>query len=189
MPFLPVGESWQANLAAALYVVITAAVFPAIEIVGLLLFYRGRLFDGLKSLISKRMFISVALGGAVCWLMIVGATWLLHYPSVVDWVFVALAFTVGSLPFAMLAAWLPGFVGDRQRFLDATSATALSRASIASDFTRFKTEWYRSKYAEWLGECKTIPTDAWSEKRPNHKDDRASAMLARLDERWLGLDA
>jgi hypothetical protein len=73
-----------------------------------------------------------------------------------------------------------------------------TRAEIASSFLSFRRRAYRLKYARWLdarstdsyvGELLKSPDNRWPEGwRPNIDNDTASILLARLDERWLGLD-
>jgi hypothetical protein len=77
---------------------------------------------------------------------------------------------------------------DRAHLLEATSSTALTRASIATDFNRFQTKWGRARYTKWLRDTQVKPLGNWPEARPNVDSDTGSTMLAQLDERWLGIE-
>jgi hypothetical protein len=83
----------------------------------------------------------------------------------------------------LVAAWR-----DRGHLQRSKQATAASRTSIAADFSRFQTTWYRRKYVLWLRESQMQPLGPWPNGRPNAGDD-ASTLLAQLDERWLGLES
>ena len=86
---------------------------------------------------------------------------------------------------AQIRLWLP----DRLYLQKATRVTTLTRAGIAADFAKFKSELYRLRYAEWLRDVAVPPHGPWHDIRPNIRDDAASTLLAQLDERWLGLDS
>jgi hypothetical protein len=79
--------------------------------------------------------------------------------------------------------------------LRSTRALPTNRAQIARVVTGFHTDRGRSAYVRWLwihaAELDADvrdPGDQWPAKsRPNFGNDGASDLLARLDERWLGL--
>ena len=87
---------------------------------------------------------------------------------------------------------------DRAALKRAKQNFAGDRPQIASAFLSFRSGAYRLKYARWLDARSTdaricdllkSPDNRWPEKRrPNVDNDAASILLARLDERWLGLD-
>jgi hypothetical protein len=77
---------------------------------------------------------------------------------------------------------------DRRLLKEITNTTNVDRVIIATNFTRFKTGWYRLQYVEWLRDVQIRPKGAWPDKRPFIRYDVASTLLAQLDERWLGLD-
>lgn len=102
---------------------------------------------------------------------------------------------------------LPGLIFAWPTFYFFRDRAALNRAKqnfvgdrpkIASAFLSFRSAAYRLKYARWLDARSTdaricdllkSPDNRWPEgRRPNVDDDAASILLARLDERWLGLD-
>lgn len=84
--------------------------------------------------------------------------------------------------------WLRSLSTDYSMLKSTTKSRALSRAVIAEDFLRFKTGWFRQRYVLWLRYHVIAPLGEWPEGRPNISDDKASTMLAQIDERWLGLD-
>jgi hypothetical protein len=69
-------------------------------------------------------------------------------------------------------------------------ALPISRTNISYVLDRLKTEGFRLKYLEWVeAQCGEPPIDSWpGGERPRRRNDQASEVLARLDERWLGLD-
>lgn len=79
--------------------------------------------------------------------------------------------------------------GERRLLKEVTRSIAITRSSIEVDFGRFRTESYRLKYVEWIRDMQVQPQGQWSSARPNIGNDRASSMLAQLDERWLGLES
>jgi hypothetical protein len=83
---------------------------------------------------------------------------------------------------------LLSFRKDRRHLQNATRSIAVTRGSIAADFTKFQTRRYRLRYVEWLRHLPGEPRGEWPNGRPNHWDDDASTMLAQLDERWLGFE-
>jgi hypothetical protein len=87
--------------------------------------------------------------------------------------------------FGLLTKWR----NDRSAFKVAVQSDALSRAIIATDFCRFETEWYRERYVFWLRNLTSEPLGDWPDRRPNFDNDKASTLLAQLDEHWLGLDS
>jgi hypothetical protein len=78
---------------------------------------------------------------------------------------------------------------DSRFFATATQSTSLSREVIGRDFQGFKTAEYRIRYVNWLKRVPSAPIGEWRSGRPNVDDDLATALLAQIDEKWLGLDA
>lgn len=65
----------------------------------------------------------------------------------------------------------------------------ISRQQIANQLKSYKTAWARIKYIEYLQDKKIKPSGEWSQKGlPNFNNDEASILLAKLEEKWLGLD-
>ncbi len=63
------------------------------------------------------------------------------------------------------------------------------RRQIGEAFNEFRTGFWRLKFARFLQSVRLKPTGAWPNGRiPNFENDRASTLLARLEEGWIGLD-
>ena len=84
--------------------------------------------------------------------------------------------------------WIRRFWADRLIYRTAVKSLALNRIAIADDFLRFRTGWYRKCYVLWLKDLAIDPLGNWPNGRPNIENDKASTMLAQLDEHWLGID-
>lgn len=93
---------------------------------------------------------------------------------------------IGALAFAWLAwsarKW---YADDRQVLRSATSAK--TRTDIEDVLSRLHMSHSRKKYVRRLLDERVKPKGHWTKGRPNYDDD-ASVLLARLDERWWGLD-
>jgi len=63
----------------------------------------------------------------------------------------------------------------------------LTRDDIEQQIKVYKTRWGRIKYVNFLWNQNIRPTANWATNLPNYKDE-ASSLLARLEEKWLGLD-
>ena len=65
----------------------------------------------------------------------------------------------------------------------------MTRGQIAEFFHGFKTEHWRLKFVRSLQSVKVQPNSLWPDgKLPRVGNDEASTLLAKLEERWLGLD-
>jgi GTPase SAR1 family protein len=65
----------------------------------------------------------------------------------------------------------------------------ISRQNISDHLKRYKTAWGRLKYVNFIQNHRIKPNGKWMDgKMPNFNNDRASSLLARLEEKWLGLD-
>ena len=65
----------------------------------------------------------------------------------------------------------------------------MTREQIAEQFKQYKTNWGRLIYIEFLNTQNIKPVGVWPEgKLPNINNDTASTLLAKLEEKWLGLD-
>ncbi len=104
------------------------------------------------------------------------------------------------LPSALIAVLCsPGLLYAYQRWTDmrrlreAAASRPTNRRHIAEKFEEFRTGSGRHKYVQSLwNQAADLEPDmrgsSWPDgRRPNHGDDAASNLLARLDERWLGL--
>ncbi|MEM9446789.1 MAG: hypothetical protein AAGA18_15720 [Verrucomicrobiota bacterium] len=69
------------------------------------------------------------------------------------------------------------------------SINSISRLKIASDLKAYKSSQGRLGYVENLQNKKIRPTGVWPNgELPNFSNDEASTLLAKLEEKWLGLD-
>jgi len=67
--------------------------------------------------------------------------------------------------------------------------TIISRQQIYEQFDKFKTSYGRLRYALFLQNWGVRPLGNWPNGQiPNEGDDEASALIAQLEEKWLGLD-
>jgi hypothetical protein len=84
---------------------------------------------------------------------------------------------------------------DWFRFRELRGTVPISRVQIARSLDEFRTGPGRLFYVRWLlskapelDEALSNPDDEWPDhNRPNYDNDEASALLAKLEERWLGL--
>ncbi len=63
-----------------------------------------------------------------------------------------------------------------------------NREAIGEYFYRFKTENFRLKFMKYLEEQNIKVKGYWEEGKIPFKNDKASTLLAKLEEKWLGLD-
>lgn len=65
----------------------------------------------------------------------------------------------------------------------------LSRGQIVKEIERFETAWGEWKYIEFLQDENIKPEGDWPDGQlPNIGNDKVTTQLARLEEKWLGLD-
>lgn len=136
----------------------------------------------------------IAAGGGASIAFTIGIAFLFdRYPELMD---------LGAMLFAGLTGLLMivlVWVNARRRYRDwrrlnhiKKKSLISSRREIAAWFRSFETSWGRHNFVKWLQEL-TIQFDmraqgSWPDaRRPNSHSDFASELLARLDERWLGL--
>jgi len=91
-------------------------------------------------------------------------------------------------PVKNLLQFLARLFGDWRLSLRAKASVPFDRESIEQTFRSFRTGWGREAYVEWLGQLPVCPRGMWVEGLPNAGNDRASQLLAQLEERWLGLE-
>jgi len=65
----------------------------------------------------------------------------------------------------------------------------ISREDITQQWKQYKTSWGRLYYVELLQNANIKPVGVWPDGQlPNINNDPASTLLAKLEEKWLGLD-
>jgi len=65
----------------------------------------------------------------------------------------------------------------------------MNRATIAEYFNKFESSRTRLKIVHAIQTQGIIATGSWPDNTiPNVENDRASTLLAQLEEKWLGLD-
>jgi hypothetical protein len=65
----------------------------------------------------------------------------------------------------------------------------ISREDITQQWKQYKTSWGRLNYVELLQNANIKPVGVWPDGQlPNINNDTASTLLAKLEEKWLGLD-
>ncbi|MEM9924135.1 MAG: hypothetical protein AAF915_10365 [Cyanobacteria bacterium P01_D01_bin.50] len=80
------------------------------------------------------------------------------------------------------------YIHDSQNIKKQNRIVSISRENIEKQLKVFKTSWGRMEYVKFLQHENIKPIGNWSTSNlPNYKDP-ASSLLARLEEKWLGLD-
>ncbi|NEQ67966.1 MAG: NACHT domain-containing protein [Symploca sp. SIO2D2] len=79
------------------------------------------------------------------------------------------------------------YINDWHRFRMLVRNEHLTRGDIEQQLKVYKTSWGRMEYVNFLWNQNIRPTGNWTTNLPNYNDD-ASSLLARLEEKWLGLD-
>ncbi|AFY53473.1 putative NTPase (NACHT family) [Rivularia sp. PCC 7116] len=80
------------------------------------------------------------------------------------------------------------YVHDWQNIKKQIKIVSINRENIEKQLKVFKTSWGRMEYVKFLQHENIKPIGNWSTSNlPNYKDP-ASSLLARLEEKWLGLD-
>lgn len=110
-----------------------------------------------------------------------------------EWIVLVLGFAAVS--FAVIDSVKAGFryfkytYQDRQRFRMLQPNATLTRQQISEQFYGFKTDKWRLKYVQSLQGSRISTNSQWPDgKIPTVNHDEASTLLARLEEKWLGLD-
>ncbi|ETW98001.1 MAG: hypothetical protein ETSY1_20635 [Candidatus Entotheonella factor] len=62
-----------------------------------------------------------------------------------------------------------------------------NRQQIASTLAKCRTPYFRLRYVQSLQNSNITPEGDWPAELPNFGNDKASSLLAQLEERWLGL--
>ena len=92
---------------------------------------------------------------------------------------------VGTLVRAGVAIY-QGFRDNRT--IAAACKQAMTRSEIEQTFNHFRWPLGRHKFVSRLAELNVKVRGTWSAGFAPNKQDRASELLAQLDEKWLGLD-
>ncbi|NES00095.1 MAG: hypothetical protein F6J86_40905 [Symploca sp. SIO1B1] len=79
------------------------------------------------------------------------------------------------------------YIRDWHRLRKLVRNEHLTRDDIEQQLKVYKTSWGRMGYINFLWNQNIRPTSNWTTNLPNYKDE-ASSLLARLEEKWLGLD-
>jgi len=82
---------------------------------------------------------------------------------------------------------ITSYIHDWNRFRKLVRNEHLTRDDIEQQLKVYKTRWGRREYVNFLWNQNIRPTGNWATNLPNYKDE-ASSLLARLEEKWLGLD-
>jgi uncharacterized membrane protein YhaH (DUF805 family) len=162
-----------------------------------LLFTASLLLVPWSALISKRLQLRLT-GSTVIRMLVVLVLWLgLAWGSqYVDrlgkaaaWIII-LAYVVGFVYIIyQVARGAMRSFRDRRELKRLPPVTAISRSEIKMMLGRFATNTYRRKFVRWLADRRIIPTGTWPPGFSlSDRADPAITDLARLEERWLGLD-
>ena len=94
-----------------------------------------------------------------------------------------------ALSLCLLIAFLIRLGGDYIKLRRLSHVRLLTRQGIAAEINKMRTGRGRLRLARLLDLGGLHPTGEWPNGRlPNFDDDRASTLLAQLEEKWLGLD-
>jgi hypothetical protein len=84
---------------------------------------------------------------------------------------------------------LPISIKEYRRLRQVKLTDRLTREKISNILSSFKTDKYRTGFIHMLSEHKVIPTGEWPEDFSlSSRNDPAITQLAKLEEKWLGLD-
>jgi hypothetical protein len=133
-----------------------------------------RLLRALKAVVP------LMLGTAALGLGIYGLHQILH--PIIVWIVVWIVIVLGVSPY-LLEHFL-----DRRRLKRIRVMQSITREELASEFCLFRTAWGREEYVRKLKDADVQAIGAWPASRAPNADDKASTLLAQLEERWLGLD-
>jgi hypothetical protein len=185
-PVLQITRGSARPYVAVLYLMVAVGLFPWTD--AAFLIRRMPWSD----LLSKRIIIPgalfVAFGLAIFKLWVALIRWFERFAFVFRVLIICIGVLFFLIKLVQLVEELANMRKDRVRLREATSSTAVTRASIATDFCRFKTKWGRDQYVRWLRDPQVKPLGSWPNVRPNVGSDAASTLLAQLDERWLGIE-
>lgn len=187
-PLVRVAHGHGSITIGILYVLTAILIAPVLEVIVIFyfVFWKGagspkRLVLGLAALSA----LSLGLGVLFVRVMAVIVPWVVRHK-------VPIIILIGSVTLiavvTVLVKLIVGIVRDRRHLYAAIRSTAVTKSTIAGDFLRFRTRRYRLRYVEWLRDAQINPVGGWTQARPNI-EDKASTLLAQLDERWLGLES
>ncbi len=100
-------------------------------------------------------------------------------------VFLLLSFLIIT---CVLISFISRYIQDWLILRKLVRVFSLTRSNINRQLHVYKTRWGRMEYVKFLQNQNIKPTGSWiNGNLPNYKDE-ASSLLARLEEKWLGLD-
>lgn len=120
-------------------------------------------------------------------------SWFQRYESIllILWYGFLVLVTLSSV-YSLFMPSVRDYLSDRKALNEFTNIVddsyTVSRMKISSHLQTFRTSWGRLQYVRHLQERNFYAAGSWNEGTlPNYKDE-ASSLLARLEEKWLGLD-
>lgn len=187
LPGLRFAHGPRLGYIAAVYTLIGLALTPCLDLTFVFLRFPWCRLLTPKRLISTALIITFGLASsiAISRLLVVISPWCERHWLILLILFCSLIL-LATLPPSLRFLW--HCYRDHGNLQEATRSTALTRATIAIDLSRFHTQWYRMRYIEWLRDAQVQPVGSWISARPNIANDMASTMLAQLDERWLTIE-
>jgi hypothetical protein len=109
-----------------------------------------------------------------------------HLKAILSLLALGVALILGLIQaFKYIKKWMM----DYKNFRSLVKKPFPDRRQISEAFNGFRTNHWRLKLVRFLQSAKLKPTGMWPDgKIPNMRNDKASTLLARLEEGWLGLD-
>ena len=114
-----------------------------------------------------------------------GSGFLLRIPPFLPWLMVVLLAAAWSGVFGA-AVWKR--IRSERLYSQLRKAPPRTRVKIGEAFGSLSSPAVRVKYVAFLRDAGVSPSGQWEDGLPNISDDRASQMLAELEEKWLKLD-
>jgi hypothetical protein len=162
-----------------------------------LLFTASLLLVPWAALISKRLWLHMTGLGVLRILAfvasMVGVMWCVQYVTrlgdVVIWILGLVYVVVIAYVGYQIARRAVRSFRDWRELKRLPPVTSISRSDIKMMLGRFATNTYRRKFVRWLADRRIAPTGTWPAGFSlSDRSDPAITDLARLEERWLGLD-
>src|SRR5205085_12263697 len=125
-------------------------------------------------------------GSVVVGILVLIVTWSWLVGAIIVVVIYGVIVTLGlvALVKSLRSRWR-----DSKRLKKYQKQKTLNRQQISNQFYKFETESGRSEYVHFIRNEGIKPDGIWPEGQiPNVKNDEASTLLAKLEEKWLGLD-
>lgn len=108
---------------------------------------------------------------------------ILKTPFSMVWFCILLAFTL----FPIVQTWIMDKIYF-EKLKNKLKDTYIPRLLISQEFKNFRTKNYRYQFVLWLSSENKIATGYWENGQIPYKRDKASSLLAQLEEKWLKLD-